>query len=215
MDAPRRPSVLPEQISPPQDPPSLAAAPLPDIVLAWPEEGADLRVLATNGEWRSVPGTANAIQGTFSDVVEPAISADGARVAMATDAGILVVEATTGEEQVIDWPGELAEPVDTRPALRWLPGDEGFVVLHWRQPWLVGFDGLGEPAPFGGTYSGGVMVDPDDGTVRERRFESSRFLEWDEDAVIGEDVPSATASASSPATTWWPTRATPARSTSA
>ena len=87
VDAPRHPTVLPEQISPPEDPPSLAAAPLPDIVLAWPAEDTDLRVLATTGEWRAVPGTANAIQGTFRDVVSPAISPDGDRVAMAVDAG--------------------------------------------------------------------------------------------------------------------------------
>ena len=59
VDAPRRASVLPEQLSPPADAPSIADSPLPDIVVAWPEEGEDLRVLATNGEWRSVPGTAH------------------------------------------------------------------------------------------------------------------------------------------------------------
>ena len=165
VDAPRRSSTLPEQIAPPADAPSIAEGPLPDIVLAWPEEGVDLRVLGTNGEWRSVPGTANAIQGTFRDVVSPAISPDGDRVAMAVDAGILVVEATTGEQSVVPWPPELAGPVDSRPGLRWLPGDEGFVVLHWERPWLVGLDGTGQPAPFGGPYGSGVMVDPDDGTI--------------------------------------------------
>ena len=178
VDAPRHPTVLPEQISPPEDPPSLAAAPLPDIVLAWPAEDTDLRVLATTGEWRAVPGTANAIQGTFRDVVSPAISPDGDRVAMAVDAGILVVEATTGEQSVVPWPPELAGPVDSRPGLRWLPGDEGFVVLHWKRPWLVGLDGTGEPAPFGGPYGSGVMVDPDDGTIRERTRAYGRLRTW-------------------------------------
>ena len=178
VDAPRHPTVLPDQISPPEDPPSLATAPLPDIVLAWPEEDTDLRVLATTGEWRAVPGTANAIQGTFRDVVSPAISPDGDRVAMAVDAGILVVEATTGEQSVVPWPPELAGPVDSRPGLRWLPGDEGFVVLHWKRPWLVGLDGTGEPAPFGGPYGSGVMVDPDDGTIRERTRAYGRLRTW-------------------------------------
>ncbi|MBD3947896.1 hypothetical protein [Nocardioides ganghwensis] len=178
VDAPRRPSTLPEQIAPPADAPSIAEAPLPDVVLAWPEEGVDLRVLATNGEWRSVPGTANAIQGTFRDVVSPAISPDGDRVAMAVDAGVLVVEATTGEQSVVPWPPELAGPVDSRPGLRWLPGDEGFVVLHWKRPWLVGLDGTGEPAPFGGAYGSGVMVDPDDGTIRERTRAYGRLRMW-------------------------------------
>jgi hypothetical protein len=178
VDESRRPSTLPEQIAPPTDAPSIADAPLPDIVLAWPEEGVDLRVLATNGEWRSVPGTANAIQGTFRDVVSPAISPDGDRVAMAVDAGVLVVEATTGEQSVVPWPPELAGPVDSRPGLRWLPGDEGFVVLHWKRPWLVDLDGTGEPAPFGGSYGSGVMVDPDDGTIRERTRAYGRLRTW-------------------------------------
>ncbi|HEV2798307.1 MAG TPA: hypothetical protein VGV65_11865, partial [Nocardioides sp.] len=178
VDAPRRPSVLPEELSPPAEVPSIADLSLPDIVVAWPEEGVDLRVLSSNGEWRSVPGTADAIQGTFRDVVSPAISPDGDRVAMAVDAGILVVRAASGEQQLIDWPSELAGPVDSRPGLRWLPGDEGFVVLHWKRPWLVDLDGTAEPAPFGGPYGSGVMVDPDDGTVRERTRAYGGLRTW-------------------------------------
>ncbi len=131
MDAPRRPGVLPEQLSPPSEAPSIADSPLPDVVVAWPEEGKDLRLLASSGDWRSVPGTATAIQGSLHDVVRPAISADGGQVAMATDAGILVVEAATGEQRVVPWPPELEGPFDTRPAVLWRPDDAGFVVMHW------------------------------------------------------------------------------------
>ena len=49
-DTPRRPSVLAEQLSPPVAAPSIVAAPLPDIVVAWPQEGADLRLLGSNGD---------------------------------------------------------------------------------------------------------------------------------------------------------------------
>ena len=72
-----------------------------------------------------------------------------AQVAMATDAGILVVEAG-GAQRVVPWPPELAGPFDTRPAVLWRPDDAGFVVMHWQRPWLVDLEGNGEPAPFGG-----------------------------------------------------------------
>lgn len=180
VEAARYPSTLPQQISPPVGPPSIEEQPLPDVVLAWPAEGTDLRVLATDGEWRSVPGTATAIEGTFYDVVVPVISPTGDRVAMSTDAGILVVEATTGEQQVIPWPPELVGPFDGRPRLVWLPGDEGFVVMHFEGPWLMDFDGNAGPADFGGPYAGGVMVDPDTGTVRERRWQNQTLRTWDD-----------------------------------
>lgn len=180
VDAPRYPGTLPERITPPVDPPSLAEQPLADIVLAWPAEEVDLRVLSTDGEWRSVPGTATAIQGTFYDAVVPVISPEGDRIAMSTDAGILVVEAATGEQQVIPWPPELVGPFDGRPRLIWRPGDEGFVVMHFEGPWLMGFDGSGVPAPFGGPYAPDVMVDPDTGVVRERRSQNRTIRTWNE-----------------------------------
>jgi hypothetical protein len=165
-DAPRRASVLPDELSPPADPPELADWPLPDVVVAWPGPGVDLRVLGSNGEWRTIAGTATAVRGSFQDVVSPTISPDGDRVAMSTNEGILVV-AATGERQVIGWPDELAGPWDTWPDLLWRPDDEGFVVRHWERPWFVAMDGTGSPIPGeGNPYS--VMVDPDDGTVRDR-----------------------------------------------
>lgn len=183
VDAPRYPSVLPERIEPPAAPPSITEAPLPDIVLAWPQEGSDLRVLGTNGEWRIIPGTATAISGSLRDVVTPAISPQGDRVAMAADAGILVVGAD-GSQDVVPWPPELEGPFDTRPPIVWRPGDEGFIVLHWERPWLVDLEGNGEPAAFGAPYSGGVMVDPDDGTVLERRWRRQDLVEWQGDAAV-------------------------------
>lgn len=181
--APRRDSVLSTTLAAPETAPSIADNPLPDIVVAWSEARRDLRLLGSNGQWRSVPGTGSAIVGSLSDVVRPAISPTGDRVAMSTDAGILVVHAS-GEEQIIPWPPELEGPFDTRPALLWRPGDEGFVVMHWKQPWVVGFDGIGEPAPFGNKHSvGTLMVDPDDGTVREKRWKTNDLVEWDGDTA--------------------------------
>lgn len=180
--APRRDSVLPTTLGAPETAPSIADNPLPDIVIAWPEKGRDLRLLGSTGEWRSVPGTASAIVGSLSDVVWPSISPTADRVAMSTDAGILVVNAT-GNVRTIPWPPELEGPFDTRPALLWA-GDDGFVVLHWKEPWVVGFEGNGEPAPFGGKLSvGTLMVDPDDGTVREKRWKTNDLVEWDGDTV--------------------------------
>ena len=180
-EAPTRASVLPTDLDPPTTAPSIQEQPLPDIVVAWPEEGADLRVLGSNQQWRSVPGTAGAIRGSLRDVVDPAISPDGSSVAMSTDEGILVVEAT-GRRTTIPWPPALAGPVDIQPRVLWRPGNDGFVVLHWKQPWVVDLEGDGEPAPFGAGYSGGVMVDPDDGTILERRgLPQQDLVAWDGD----------------------------------
>lgn len=175
--APRRESVLPTTLAAPESAPSIFDNPLPDIVIAWPEEGADLRLLGSNGDWRSVPGTGTAIIGSLYDGVRPTISPTGDRVAMSTDAGILVVSAS-GDEQTIAWPPELEGPFDTLPRVVWRPGDDGFVVFHWKRPWLIGFDGAAEPAPFPGQYGVGVMVDPDDGTVRQRRWQRYDLVEW-------------------------------------
>ena len=183
IDAPRITSRLPERVVPPDDPPSLTEQPLPAAVLAWPEEGVDLRVLGTNGEWSSVPGTATAIQGTFHDVVVPVISPAGDRLAMSIDAGILVVDVTSGEQQVLPWPTELAGPVDGRPRVVWLPDDRGFLVLHWEGPWLMDLDGDAGPAPYAGRYNAGLMVDPDTGTVRERRWQNGTLRTWEGDEV--------------------------------
>jgi hypothetical protein len=183
VDAPRVASRLPEKVVPPVDPPSLAEQPLPAVVLAWPEQHADLRILGTNGEWRSVPGTATAIRGTFHDVVVPVISPAGDRMAMSTDAGILLVDVTTGEQQVLPWPPELVGPFDGRPRLLWLPDDRGFLVLHWEEPWLMDLEGGAGPAPYGDEDNAGLMVDPDTGTVRERRWQDGTVRTWQDDEV--------------------------------
>lgn len=102
---------------------------------------------------------------------------------MATDAGILVVEAG-GAQRVVPWPPELVGPFDIRPAVLWRPDDAGFVVMHWQRPWLVDLEGNGEPAPFGDRNNSQVMVDPDTGVVRESRWQSSTVVSWDGDEVV-------------------------------
>lgn len=183
VDAPRAATVLPGRIEPPADPPDLADAPLPDFALAWPAEGEDLRVLGSNGEWRSVDGTADAIQGTFRDVVVPAITRDGDRIAMSTDAGILVV-SPSGDRQVLPWPPELVGPFDGRPRLLWLPDDSGFLVMHFEGAWQVRFDGSAGPAPYVGDHNPDLMVDPDTLTVRQRRPAGRELLTWEGDEVV-------------------------------
>lgn len=103
---------------------------------------------------------------------------------MATDAGVLVV-AADGGDQVIAWPAQLEGPFDTRPRVLWLPEDEGFVVLHWQRPWLIGLDGSASPAPFGAEHSDGVTVDPDDGTVLERNGSGAPLVTWRDGDVTG------------------------------
>lgn len=183
VDAPRAATVLPERIEPPADPPSLADQPLPDFALAWPEEGEDLRVLGSNGEWRSVEETADAIQGTFRDVVAPAITRDGDRIAMSTDAGILVV-SPSGDRQVLPWPPELVGPFDGRPRLIWLPDDSGFLVMHFGGAWQMGFDGSAGPAPYVGEHNPDLMVDPDTLTVRQRRPADRELVTWEGTEVV-------------------------------
>lgn len=181
-DQPPPESMLPTRIAPPVSAPSITDQPLSAAVLAWPEEGRDLRLLGTDGTWRSVPETANAVTGTLRDVVGPALSNDGRQVAMSTNQGILVVDVTSGERRTIPWPGEIAEPSDTAPGLLWLPDGAGFAVLHWRATWLVGFGGQGRKAPYSGTNGGGLAFDPD-GTVVERRWEQTDLRVWQGDRV--------------------------------
>lgn len=180
---PHHESMLPRRVDPPESAPSLSGLPLSAAVLAWPEVGQDLRLLGTDGTWRSVPGTANAVAGTLRDVVGPALSKDGRQVAMSTNEGILVVDVTSGERRTIAWPDEIAGPWDTAPALLWLPDGAGFAVLHWQATWLVTLDGEGSKAPYGGTYGGVLAFDPD-GTVVERRWEQRDLRVWQNDRVV-------------------------------
>ncbi len=186
-DEPFHPTALPASLAPPAEAPSVADQPMTAAVIAWPEEGQDLRLLGTDGDWRSVPGTAEAVTGTLHDVVIPALSSDGRQVAMSTNDGILVVDVTSGEPRTIPWPDEIApediaNPWDVAPALRWLPDDEGFAVFHWRSTWLVGLDGESEKAPYGGPYGTGLAFDPD-GAVIEHRFESRDLRVWQGDKI--------------------------------
>ena len=109
-------------------------------------------------------------------MVVPAISPKGDRVAMSTNDGILVVSAT-GARQVVPWPQDLAGPWDIWPELIWRPGDAGFVVQSWKGPWFVDMDGSGTPLP-SPRNSYGVMVDPDDGTVRDRTRAHRELRTW-------------------------------------
>ncbi|WP_168798292.1 hypothetical protein, partial [Nocardioides sp.] len=186
VDAPLRPSVLPERLAPPDSPPRVAEDPMGKAAVAWFEEGLDLRLLGIDGRWRSVPDTADAVSGKLHKVVTPALAPDGRQVAMSTDDGILLVDLATGVQRTIPWPpGPLAQPTDTAPALRWLPEDEGFVVLHWEQTWLVALDGTGRPAPYGATAPAQIAVDPE-GSVVERRWDESDLRVWRGGEVVSD-----------------------------
>lgn len=180
--APLRPSRLPADLDPPLDPPALTT--MPGVLVAWPEKGADVRLLGTDGEWRTVAGTADAVRGTLVDQVLPAISHDATRVAMSTTDGLRVVDVTTGEDRTIAWPTPIAGPWDNAPQLQWLPEDDGVIVLHWRTPWLMRLDGSARAAPYPSSYVI-TAVDPG-GAVYQNDYERRRLITWDGDTVLRE-----------------------------
>lgn len=187
-DLPRRETSLPVRLDPPEGVlPTIAQQPAAQVVVAWPEEGSDLRLLGADGAWRVVPGTADAVGPTFRPVVRPAISSDGTLVAWAAVEGLVVLDVVSGDTTTLPWPDELAPPWDLPPDLRWLGGEEELVVLHWRRPWLMGLDGTAGPAPYRGRFVA-LAADPS-GTVVENDYPSRRLLTWRGDEVVA-DAPS-------------------------
>ncbi|WP_162799476.1 hypothetical protein [Nocardioides sp. 616] len=179
VDAPLRETVLPVRLVPPEEAPAIEDDPMPAAVVAWPAAGRDVMLLGEDGRWRSVPGTAEALSGTLNDVVRPVLPHGGQKVAMSTDAGILVVEVATGARRTIPWPDELAE-WDTAPELRWAPlgNAAGLAVLHWDATWLVELDGTARRAPYSRPYGTGLAFDPV-GPVVEKRWEELDLRVWD------------------------------------
>jgi hypothetical protein len=182
INAPARASRLPERVSPPAAPPDLETT--SGVVLAWPQEDADLRLLDEEGRWWTVPGTATAVRWSLNDVVRPAISSDGTQVAMATVDGIRVVDVTTGEDRTLPWPGPLGPPWDSAPTVLWQAGDDGFVVLDWRGVWTVDTDGAGSRAPYPGRYVS-LAADPRGG-VYQNDYDRRMLLTWQGDEVVRE-----------------------------
>jgi hypothetical protein len=177
VDEPRFDSVLRNDLDPPASAPSVLDQPVPAAVMAWPEEGRDLRLLTPFGEWRSVPGTASIGSSTLRPVLSPAISSDGRLVAFAAEEGLWVVDVTTGEPRVLTWPEEISEPSDTLPDVQWMAGDQAVLVHHWDTPWIVNLDGSDEDASYLGRYTASVAADPD-GALLQRDFRSGTLVEW-------------------------------------
>jgi hypothetical protein len=181
VDAPLRDSVLPQHLEPPASAPTVTDQAMEAAVLAWPLEGRDLLLLGTDGEWRSAPGTADAVAEALSGGL-PALSPDGHQVAMSTISGIRVVDATntgtlrSGLQRTIPWPAQISENWDIPPGLLWLPDGQGWIVQHWQGTWVVEPDGEAYRPPFGGTYQNmsGLAVD-DDNTLVERRWYEHDF----------------------------------------
>lgn len=176
--APLRPSVLPQDLVPPEGAPEVADQPMTAAVLAWPQEGKDLRLLDVDGTWRTVSRTADGVHGTLDPVVNPVVTEDGQRVAMATNDGLLVLDVTTGDRRTIPWPDRFAAPWDTAPSLEWMPGDEELLIDFWGAPWVFGLDGVTRRA----AYSGETAVDPT-GTIVERRWNKRDLRVWKGDEI--------------------------------
>jgi len=185
--APTRSTRLPPRLAPSAGPEGTEVLQtMPEVLVVWPQEDADLQLLGTDGRWRSVPGTRDALQIPSYDMIRAAISSDGTQVAMSTDDGIRVLDVTTGADRTIEWPAEVAPPWDAAPGLRWLPGDQGVMVLHWKRTWIVGLDGSSREAPFQGRYVS-LAVDPD-GSIYQNDYERRSLLTWQDDEVV-DDVP--------------------------
>lgn len=184
VGAPRGATVLPEDLAPPDDAPSVLGSPIAAAVIAWPEEDRPIMLLSPAGEWRSIPGTESVAPSAMRDVAAPALSRDGRLVTFAAEAGLWVVDVVDGEQRLLPWPEQIAEAWDTAPGVRWMPGDEAVLVLHWNTPWVMGLDGSDESAAYLGQYTGGVAVDPD-GPLLQRLFPSGDLVEWRDGEVVG------------------------------
>lgn len=162
--------------------PSLLEQAMPGVVAALRDD-TSLRLLGTDGTWRILPleATPGYLFGA-DDVARPAISSDGTRVAIATEAGVRVVDVTTGTDDTIQWPKVLAQPRDNPPTVEWQPGDDGFVVFDIVGTWLVWLDGSSRKAPYR-SYTLGI--DPD-GPVYQNDFQTSTLLTWEGDEVVAE-----------------------------
>lgn len=160
--------------------PTLLAQPMSGIVAAMRDAGG-LRLLDTDGTWRlaPVPPTQHTVFGV-TDFARPAISSDGTRVAVALEAGIRVIDATTGDESTIPWPPRFSGRRDAPPSVAWQPGDDGFFVFDTVWTWLVALDGSHREAPFR-SYAFGV--DPD-GRVYQSAFRVSRLVTREGNEVV-------------------------------
>lgn len=181
--APSRRTNLPSRINlQVAEGPSLLEQAMPGVVAALRDD-TSLRLLSTDGTWRILP--LEATQGYLvgaNDVARPAISSDGTRVAIATEAGIRVIDVTTGTDDTIKWPKVFAQPRDYPPTVVWQPGDDGLVVFDIVRSWLVWLDASSRKAPYR-SYTLGI--DPD-GPVYQNDFQTSTLLTWEGDEVVAE-----------------------------
>lgn len=174
-ESPWEESLLPTRLDPPSSPPSVLTQPVPAVVLAWPEEGRDLRLFGTDGSWRRVPGSAQAVAGTLLGFGTPTLRPDGTSVAFPTNEGIRVIDIAEQRDSTLPWPDRIAGPWDSAPLIMWW-GAEDLLVQHWRETWIMGLDGTARRAPRalqqawltvdpdGAAFAAHKVVDPEAGT---------------------------------------------------
>lgn len=182
-DEPRSASVLPARLEPPSSAPDVLDSPDVAAAAAWPERGRDLAVLGVDGVWREVPDTADALTGPGDYVLRPEISSDGRRIAMSTDDGILVIDIAAQTRRVMVWPSQISGSWDGPPSLRWLPGDQQLVVLHWRHTWVSALDGSFQQAPYEAGYGDGLAIDPA-GPVYLSEWRTREIAEYDGEVEV-------------------------------
>lgn len=181
--APLRPTNLPDRIDlQTAQGPTLQDRPMSGVVAALRDE-ENLRLLDTDGTWRVVPLAPNpGAPFGVDDVARPSISSDSTRVAVATEAGIRVINVTTNDDVTIPWPDRFTPSWDSAPSVEWQPEDAGFIVSDIVRTWLVGIDGTSKPAPY---RSYALGIDPD-GPVYENDYAARTLVTWEGGQVADE-----------------------------
>ena len=175
VDAPRTVTTLPQDLVPPQSPPSVLDEPMEDVVVAWPQDGHDVRLLASDGTWRTLPDSAPEVtqpvpgeHGPWTRLRYPVPSPNGRLVAVSQHDGVRVVDVTTGDQVLHPWPKRLASPYDTFHHVRWL--GEDLLVLHVLGTYVMAPDGSFEPWAVDLDLTGALSTTPD-GTAYVHDFE--------------------------------------------
>lgn len=162
--------------------PTLSERTMSGIVAAL-QDDTSLRLLDKDGTWRTLPSeSAQGFPFSAGDVARPAIASDGTRVAVAAEAGIRIIDATTGAELTLPWPQQFAPPWDNPPDVKWQPGDDGLIVSGNVRASLVELDGTSRDAPY---RSYALGIDPD-GPVYQNDFQARRLLTWSDDDLVDE-----------------------------
>lgn len=179
------PGPLPALLDPPTDASSLFDDPVDAAVVLWAAKGRDLAVLATDGEWRTLPGTAD-MSGAWPDGtpygVVGRLSDDGTRLAVSTEPGVEVVDLRDGSRDTIAWPDGAGPPWDLPPNLLWTDGGDALVVDAWARDWKLTLDGTAT-TPRWSKHSRGEYFTEPDGTLWQYDWKQRQAWRWNDAGI--------------------------------